>query len=103
MRYISYGIDGWNGTRDFLNTFAAVYGRLNADSWLRVGAGVNPYLYDRWTYAFSGLGREHFLLDRDVMDAFSGGVTGDALRTLQEAEKSLSEEWAITFEAFIEF
>ncbi|MCK4350728.1 MAG: hypothetical protein KAX13_07710, partial [Candidatus Krumholzibacteria bacterium] len=103
MRYVSYGIDGWNGTRDFLNTFAAVYGRLNADSWLRVGAGVNPYLYDRWTYAFSGLGREHFLLDRDVMDAFSGGVTGDALRTLQEAEKSLSEEWAITFEAFIGF
>ncbi len=103
MRYVSYGIDGWNGTRDFLNTFAAVYGRLNENSWLRIGAGVNPYLYDRWAYAFSGLGREHFLLDRDVIDAFSGGVTGDALRTLQEAERSLSEEWAITFEAFIGF
>jgi hypothetical protein len=103
MRYAFYSIDGWNGSRDFLNTFAAVYGRLNANSWLMVGVGVNPYLYDRWAYAFSGLGREHFLLDRDVIDAFSGGVTDDALSTLREAERSLSEEWAITFEAFIGF
>ena len=103
MRYTSYGIDGWDGKRDFLNAFAAVYGRLNESSWLSIGVGVNPYLYDRWAYAFNGLGREHFLLDRDVMDAFSGGVTGDALRTLQEAERSLSKEWAITFEAFIGF
>ncbi len=103
MRYVSYRIEGWSGTRDFLNTFAAVYGKLNENAWLGLGVGANPYLYDRWEYAFSGMGREHFLLDHHAMEAFEGGVTGYALYELREAERALSEEWAITFEAFIGF
>jgi hypothetical protein len=103
MRYVSYGIDGWSGTRDFVNAFAALYGRINEVSWLSIGVGADPYLYDRWEYAYSGLGREHFLLERGVMDAFSGGATGEALDALREAERSLSENWSITFAAFIGF
>jgi hypothetical protein len=103
MRYVTYDIDAWSGSRDFLNTYAAVYGRLNDDSWVRIGIGASPHLYDRWMYQYSGFGREHYLLGHDLIDAFSGGVTGEALEALREAERALSEDWAITFEAFIGF
>jgi hypothetical protein len=71
--------------------------------WCALGAGVNPYGFDRWLYAFSDHGRESYLEERGVFDALAAGGEEAAMKTLIEAEEALAEDWIISFEAGFTF
>jgi hypothetical protein len=98
MRHVSYRLRDWKGEKDFLDAFVALCGRIGYDSWVSVGLGVNPYYYDRWLHGLSDMGREHYLMGEGAIDPDTS-----FLSSLEEAERSLSEEWSITFEAFVRF
>jgi len=100
-RYISYSIEGWNGEHDFLDLFVALRGRIREGSWISLGIGVNPSLFDGRLYRHTGYGRERYLVESGVLEAFS--PREELLGALEEAERALSEEWSITFEAFVRF
>ncbi len=100
-RYVSYDLSGWSGEREFLDLFMALRGRIGEDSWISIGLGVDPYLYDGWLYRRTGYGREHYIVERGLLDA--GISREELLGSLQEAESALSEEWSISFEAFVRF
>jgi len=100
-RYVSYSIEGWTGEHDFLDLFVALRGRIGEDSWVSLGLGVNPSLFDGWLYRHTGYGRERYLVETGVLEAYS--PREELLGALEEAERALSEEWSITFEAFVRF
>ena len=100
-RYVSYRVDGWEGESDYLDLFIAARGRINDRSWISLGIGVDPSIYDGWRYGHTGYGRERYLVDRGILE--SGISKDELLGALEEAERSLSEEWSITFEAFVRF
>jgi hypothetical protein len=100
-RYASYSIEGWNGEHDFLDLFVALRGRIGEDSWVSLGLGVNPAQFDGWLYRRTGYGRERYLVETGVLEAYS--PREELLSALEEAERTLSEEWSITFEAFVRF
>ncbi|MCK4237341.1 MAG: glycogen-binding domain-containing protein [Candidatus Krumholzibacteria bacterium] len=103
MRSVFYRHDDWTGERNFLDTFVGLHGRITDSFWSSVGFGVNPHSFDRWIYAFSNHGREDYLLNEglfEVLDVSSGAELMDAVR---DAEKLLSDEWIITFEAGMRF
>ena len=100
-RYISYDIEGWTGEHDFLDLFVALRGRIGDDSWISLGIGVNPSQYDGWLYRHTGYGREHYLVEKSVLETYT--PREELLGAIEEAESALSEEWSITFEAFVRF
>lgn len=100
-RYVSYDIEGWSGENDFLDLFVALRGRIGDDSWVSLGLGVNPTSYDGWLYRRTGCGRERYLVERGLLEA--GISREELLGALEETERALSEEWSISFEAFIRF
>lgn len=100
-RYISYSIEGWDGEHDFLDLFIALRGRIGEDSWISLGMGVNPSQFDGWLYRHTGYGRERYLVEMGLLEAYS--PREELLVALEEAERALSEEWSITFEAFVRF
>ena len=103
FRYIHYDHEEWTGKRDFLDVYLSLNGEITASSWYAVGFGVNPFLFDRWYYHFSGYGRENYLLDQGLYDVFKTSSTADLMNALRDAEEELSEEWMITIEAGIRF
>jgi hypothetical protein len=100
-RYVSYRVDGWEGEHDFLDLFVALRGRIGEGSWISLGVGVDPSLFDGWFYRRTGYGRERYLVERGLLETCS--QREELLGTLEEAERALSEEWSITFEAFVRF
>jgi hypothetical protein len=100
-RYVSYRIDGWEGENDFLDLFVALRGRIGDDSWVSLGVGVDPSLFDGWLYRRTGYGRERYIMERGLREA--SFQREELLGALEEGERALSEEWSITFEAFVRF
>ena len=104
LRYVSYSDDRWIGDDSFLDFWAGLRGTLGGQGWVALGIGVAPHRFDRWHFDFTGDGRESYLLDQGLfmgVDRFGGE---DALvESLGEAEKSLSEEWRLGFEAGFTF
>jgi len=100
-RFVSYQLDEWPGEKDFLDTFVALHSRITDNSWVAIGYGLNPHSFDRWLYRLSNHGREDYLIDRGVFQAVGDG--SELIRTLRDAEESLSDEWMITFEAAVRF
>lgn len=103
LRFVSYRHGGWSGENDFLDTFLGLSGRIAGPLMCSIGVGVNPEAFDRWRYSFGDHGREDFLLARGVFDHVGGGDTAAIMHALQAAERELADEWAITFEAGIDF
>jgi len=100
-RYVSYDIEGWEGGGDFLDLFVALRACVREGSWISLGVGVNPSIFDGWLYRRTGFGRERYLVEAGLLDAYSSRE--ELLGSIEEAERSLSEEWSITFEAFVRF
>ncbi len=100
-RYVSYGFEGWDGGHDFLDLFVALRATVREGSWMSLGVGVNPSIFDGWLYRRTRFGRESYLVEAGLLDAYS--TREELLVSIREAERSLSEEWSITFEAFVRF
>jgi len=101
MRGVSYEYGG--ASRDFVDAFLSVRGDLGRGLWCAVGTGVDPYAFDRWLYAFSGHGREEYLMDRGVFRSLAASGEAASMKALFEAEESLAEDWAVTVEAGFTF
>lgn len=101
MRGVSY-VYGSVG-RDFVDAFLSVRGTFGKGLWCAVGTGVDPYAFDRWLYAFSGHGREEYLMDRGVFRSLAASGEAASMKALFEAEDSLAEDWVVTFEAGFTF
>ncbi len=101
MRGVSYEYGG--ASRDFVDAFLSVRGDLGRGLWCAVGTGVDPYAFDRWLYAFSGHGREEYLMDRGVFRSLAASGEAASMKVLFEAEESLAEDWAVTVEAGFTF
>jgi hypothetical protein len=100
-RYISYSVERWDGGHDYLDLFVALRAMIREGSWVSLGVGVNPSLFDGWLYRRTGYGREGYLVEKGILQTYS--TREELLGSLEEAERSLSEEWSISFEAFVRF
>ncbi len=89
--------------RDFVDAYLSVRAHVTKTLWCALGAGVNPYGFDRWLYAFSDHGRESYLEERGVYDALAAGGADAAMKALIAAEEALAEDWTVTFEAGFTF
>ncbi len=103
MRYVSFRHEAWKGDRDFVDVFAALSYAISGSSWVSVGIGARPYFFDVWRYRFSPWGREKYLIDEGLFDALGTDGVAGAIRALGDAENTLSEEVAITFETSYSF
>lgn len=103
IRYISYGHAAWKGERHFVDFFTALQLRISPTVWVSVGAGVNPYRFDRWRYRFDNYGREEYLIDRGILASVGENEETGVLRALEQAESALSEEWSFVVEASVRF
>jgi hypothetical protein len=103
LRYVNYSDDRWQGESGFFDAWAGLRGHLGGKGWAALGVGVAPHRFDRWYFDFTGDGREGWLLERDVFGYLFPVQEGDPLDALREAERSLSEEWGLTFEGGFAF
>jgi hypothetical protein len=103
IRYVSYGHAAWLGGRRFVDLFTALKVHVTSSAWLSVGAGVNPFTFDRWLYRFVDHGRERYLIERGIFDSVSTGDESRILGALERAETDLSEEWSLIVEADMQF
>jgi hypothetical protein len=103
MRYVSYDHGAWRGTRRFLDVFTALRLRISNGAWVSIGAGVNPYAFDRWRYRFTGYGREEYLIGRGVFESVGADDGSAVLRAVERAETALAEEWSFVVEAGFQF
>ncbi len=103
IRYISYSHEAWRGERHFTDFFTAMSLRITPAAWVSVGAGVNPYVFDRWRYRFADYGREEYLIGRGVLACAGEDDETGVLRALERAEEALSEEWSFVVEARVRF
>jgi hypothetical protein len=101
MRGVSYEYGGVG--RDFVDAFLSVRGSVRKGFWCAVGTGVNPYAFDRWIYGYSDHGREEYLMDRGVFRALAASGGAASMKAILDAEESLAEDWAVTFEAGFTF
>ena len=103
LRYVSYSDDRWVGESSFFDFWAGLRGTLGGSGWLALGLGVAPHRFDRWYFDFTGDGRESYLLDQDLFRRVRPFEEGDPVESLGEAEKSLAEEWRLSFEGGFSF
>lgn len=103
MRYVSYDHAAWRGKRRFTDFFTALHLRIAPSAWVAVGAGVNPHIFDRWRYRFTGYGRELYLIERGVLAPAGTQDQTEILRALERAEEALAEEWSFVVEAHVRF
>ncbi|MDD3642043.1 MAG: hypothetical protein PHQ19_01045 [Candidatus Krumholzibacteria bacterium] len=104
LRYVAYQDCGFTGDGGFIDAWFGMRAPLSAGGWLALGVGVPPHRFDRWLFEFAGDGREAYLLDSGVLGRVDHPLEEDLLLPgLEEAEKSLSEEWSIRFEAGLAF
>ncbi len=101
MRGVSYEYGGIG--RDFVDAFLSVRGSIGNGFWCAVGAGVDPYGFDRWLYTFSDHGRQEYLMDRGVFRSLAASGEAASMKTMLDAEESLAEDWLVTFEAGFTF
>lgn len=104
LRYVAYQKCGLPGDEGFLDAWFGMRAGLPAGGWMALGVGVAPHRFDRWLFDFAGDGREAYLLDTRIF-RFVDSIFEEELlmKGLEEAERSLSEDWSIRFEAGIEF
>jgi hypothetical protein len=103
LRFVSYSDDRWVGDSSFLDFWAGLRGTLGGSGWAALGVGVAPHRFDRWYFDFTGDGRESYLLDQDLFQWVTPYGEDYLLEELGRAEKSLSEEWRLSFEAGFSF
>ena len=104
MRYVAYQKCGFSGDGGFLDVWFGARAALSAKGWVALGAGVAPHRFDRWLFEFTGDGREAYVLDTGLIRWVDYPIEEELLLPgLEEAEKDLSEEWSIRFEAGLEF
>jgi hypothetical protein len=101
MRGITYDYGGMK--RDFVDAYVSVRAHATEKLWCAIGAGVDPYGFDRWLYAFSDHGREAYLEDRGVFDALAASGEEAAMKALIDGEEALAEDWIFTLEAGFTF
>lgn len=89
--------------RDFIDAFLGVHGRLFSGCWLLLGCGVAPWDFDPWLFRYTGHGRERYLEDRGVFEAYAAGGEREAVLRLLDAEEALAEEWNLTLQAGFTF
>ena len=89
--------------RDFVDAFLSLRGSVTRSLWCAVGAGVNPYGFDRWLYSFSGHGREDYLYERGLFQTLASHGEAASMNALMGAEETLAEDWVVTFEAGFTF
>jgi hypothetical protein len=94
MRGVSYRYRGIE--RYFVDPHIALRGILTKSIWFSLAAGVNPYTFDRWRFAFSNHGREDYLLDRGVFQALAEHGEEASVKALIDAEEALADDWALT-------
>ena len=103
LRYVSYTDDRWTGESSFFDLWAGLRGSLGGTGWAALGVGVAPHRFDRWYFDFTGDGRESYLLNQDLFLEVTPYGEEYLLESLGKAEKSLSEEWRLSFEAGFTF
>jgi len=101
LRAVSYQYE--NIKRDFVDVFLAGHGSITKSLWFACGVGVNPYSFDRWLYEFSDHGREDYIAEQGIFDDLAARGEAASVKTLVGAEKDLSEDWIVTFEAGFTF
>ena len=89
--------------RDFVDAFVSLHGSITRSLWCALGAGVNPYGFDRWLYSFSGHGREDYLYERGIFQTLASRGETASMNALVGAEDALAEDWVVTFEAGFTF
>jgi len=103
LRYVSYSDDRWVGESSFFDFWAGLRGNLGGSGWAALGVGVAPHRFDRWYFDFTGDGRESYLIDQYPFGWVAPGEEQSLIEELGRAEKSLSEEWRLSFEAGFSF
>ena len=103
IRYVTYSDSRWTGESSFFDIWAGFRGSLGGSGWAALGIGVAPHRFDRWYFDFTGDGRESYLIDQDFFEVDGWTADPDLLGSLGEAEKQLSEEWRLSFEAGFSF
>jgi hypothetical protein len=103
MRYVLYSDDRWVGESGFFDFWAGLRGNLGGSGWAALGIGVAPHRFDRWYFDFTGDGRESYLIDQFHLWWVEPGEEAAFIEELGKAEKTLSEEWRLSFEAGFSF
>jgi hypothetical protein len=103
IRYVTYSDERWVGDSGFLDFWAGVRGDLGGTGWASLGIGVAPHRFDRWYFDFTGDGRESYLLDQGLFMWVEPDNGQYLIEELGKAEKSLSEEWRLSFEGGFSF
>lgn len=104
LRYAAYQNCGFSGDGGFIDAWFGMRAPLCAGGWLALGVGAPPHRFDRWRFAFAGDGREAYLLDAGILRPVDHPREDELLLPgLEAAERALSEEWSIRFEAGFEF
>ena len=89
--------------RDFVDAFLSLRGSVTKSLWCAIGAGVNPYGFDRWLYSFSGHGREDYLYERGLFQTLASHGETASMNALMGAEEAMADDWVVTFEAGFTF
>ena len=103
LRFVSYCDDRWVGESSFFDFWAGLRGNLGGSGWAALGVGVAPHRFDRWYFDFTGDGRESYLIDQYPFGWVAPGEEQSLIEELGRAEKQLSEEWRLSFEAGFSF
>jgi hypothetical protein len=103
LRYADYRSVCWTGDSGFFDAWLGARGSLGSGGWAALGVGVPPHRFDRWYYDFTGDGREHYLLEQGIFESAGSSPQCELIDLLGKAEKSLSEEWRLSFEAGFSF
>lgn len=103
IRHVAYRNCLPPGREQFLSAWIALRAGLSGSGWIAIGAGAPPFRFDRWRYEFAGDGREAYLLETGLLDSFERPEGTTLLERLGEAERALSRERRIHFEAGFAF
>jgi hypothetical protein len=101
MRGVSYRYGA--ASREYVDTFLGLHGRLVPSVWFLIGCGVNPYSFDHWTFDYDGWGRERYLEKRGVLDVLAARGEQAAVERLLSAEEALADDWLVTVNAGFAF
>jgi hypothetical protein len=102
LRYVSYSDDRWTGDSGFLDVWLGMRASLAGSGWVAWGLGVAPHRFDRWYFDFTGDGREEYLIGNYLFDSVAYGEDW-WIDELERAEKSLAENWRLSFEGGFSF
>lgn len=103
FRGVSYNHEEWKGRKNFIDTFIGLRKSFNGSFFLMAGAGLNPFVFDKWYYGIIPDGRLRFLEERGVIEGAGSLDEGRLIEVIGDAESDMQRNWSFSIEGRFEF